>query len=150
MFAPHEVQVEQQWVDYNQHMTEWAYGLAFADATDHVLEALGFDAGYRAAEGGTFYTVETHIRFLREVAQGAALSVTSAVLGADATRLHLWHDMRDDQRQVVATQESLLVHVATASQRAAPMRAEIVARTRARVATTRPDVIGHAIRPVDR
>ena len=59
--------VEPDWVDYNRHMTEAAYLTAFGWATDALFRYIGDDEDYRAA-GHSFYTVETHINYLREVA----------------------------------------------------------------------------------
>ena len=49
------------WIDYNGHLNEGYYGVAFGDASDGILTHLGFDAGYRAAHG-TIYTAQTRIR----------------------------------------------------------------------------------------
>ena len=58
------------WIDYNGHLNEGYYGVAFGDASDALLDHLGFDGEYRENHG-TFYTVETRIRFLREVHEGS-------------------------------------------------------------------------------
>jgi acyl-CoA thioesterase FadM len=116
LMRPFQTAVLPEWVDYNSHLTEGAYGRLFADATDHALIELGFGPEYRAKTGGTFYTVETHIRFLQGVREGALLQIESQVLGVDAKRLHLWHVMRTtDVQDPVATQESMLIHVDIAS-----------------------------------
>ena len=62
-----------EWIDYNQHMTEGYYGVAFADASDEFLLHVGFGAHYREVERGSFYTVETYTRFLRELKLGDVL-----------------------------------------------------------------------------
>ena len=59
MLSPYRVRVTPEWVDYNHHLNEGAYGVIFSDATDHALIELGFGPAYREAIGGTFYTVET-------------------------------------------------------------------------------------------
>ena len=112
LMRPFQAAVLPEWVDYNSHLTEGAYGRLFADATDNALIELGFGPEYRAKSGGTFYTVETHIRFLRGVPEGALIQIESQVLGVDVKRLHLWHVMRTtDVPDPVATQESMLIHV---------------------------------------
>ncbi len=103
--------VPQAWIDYNGHLTEGFYGVAFGEATDELLVHLGFGQEYRD-RCGTFYTVETHIRFLREVRQGSTIATKSRVLGVDNKRLHLHHDLLVDEDPVpVATQEVMLLHV---------------------------------------
>ncbi len=44
-----------------------------------------------AAAGGMFYTVESHVKHLREAKVGDALYVTTQVLGTDDKRLHVFH-----------------------------------------------------------
>jgi carnitine 3-dehydrogenase len=99
------------WVDYNHHMTEAAYLTAFGWASDALFSYIGDDDAYRAA-GHSFYTVETHIAYLREAAEGAALRITTRVLGIDRKRLHIYHEMfREDDQSLLATTEQMLVHV---------------------------------------
>ena len=112
MMRPFLSAVLPEWVDYNRHLTQGAYGRLFADATDAALIELGFGPEYRALTGGSFYTVETHIRFLREIQEGASIEIETQVLGVDAKRLHLWHVMRiAEVSDPAATEESMLVHV---------------------------------------
>lgn len=57
------------WTDYNGHMNEVRYLQAFCDASDRFMELIGCDADY-IASGGSYFTVETHIRHLQEVQAG--------------------------------------------------------------------------------
>jgi acyl-CoA thioesterase FadM len=104
-------QVLAEWVDYNRHMTEAAYLTAFGWASDALFSYIGDDDAYRA-DGHSFYTVETHIAYLREAAEGAPLRITTRVLGVDRKRLHIYHEMlHDDNEKLLATTEQMLVHV---------------------------------------
>jgi acyl-CoA thioesterase FadM len=99
------------WVDYNHHMTEAAYLTAFGWASDALFSYIGDDDDYRAA-GHSFYTVETHIAYLREAAEHAPLRITTRVLGLDRKRLHIYHEMFGaDGEKLLATTEQMLVHV---------------------------------------
>ena len=99
------------WVDYNHHMTEAAYLTAVGWASDAMFSYIGDDDEYRAA-GHSFYTTETHIAYLREAAEGAALRITTRVLGVDRKRLHIYHEMfRGEDQSLLATTEQMLVHV---------------------------------------
>ena len=103
--------VPPEWSDYNGHMSEGWYGVAFGAASDELLVHLGFGAPYRDAHG-TFYTAETRIRFLREVHEGATICADTWLLGADAKRLHVLHHLiAGDDPEPVATQESMMLHV---------------------------------------
>ena len=100
------------WIDYNGHLNEGYYGVAFGDASDALLDHLGFDGEYRENHG-TFYTVETRIRFLREVHEGSGIHAAPLLLGADEKRLHVHHDLLvGDSPDPVATQETMMLHVA--------------------------------------
>ncbi|MEM8700055.1 MAG: 3-hydroxyacyl-CoA dehydrogenase NAD-binding domain-containing protein, partial [Pseudomonadota bacterium] len=62
-----ERQVPPDWTDYNNHMNEARYLQCFADASDAFMRVIGADADY-IASGLSYFTVETHIRHLDEVA----------------------------------------------------------------------------------
>ena len=120
------------WIDYNGHMTEGFYGVVFGMASDEYLIRMGFDEHYRAATGGAFYTVETHIRFIDELAPHTPLAVDTTVASADPKRVHLFHELRQaGDGAVAATQESLMLHVDTSIDRVAPMGDELYTVLRA-------------------
>jgi carnitine 3-dehydrogenase len=70
---------------------------------------IGCDADYIAA-GGSYFTAETHIRHLDEVHAGTRISITTRVLAGGGKKMHLWHEMRADDR-LIATGEHFLLHV---------------------------------------
>ncbi len=110
------------WIDYNAHMSEGFYGLVFGEASDQYLLRIGFDADYRAQTQCAFYTVETHISFLDDLPLGTDIEVHTAVVGVDAIRLHLFHELgRCDDDGVAATQETLMLHVDTRLHQVGPM-----------------------------
>jgi carnitine 3-dehydrogenase len=130
----HEAVVDPSWVDYNGHMTEARYGVEFGHATDAFLRHVGLDAEY--LDGGhSAYTVETHIRYLREVAAFEPLAVETQVLGADSKRLHLFHTLvRRPSGETLATGEHLLLHVDTVQGRSTPWREPVAGRVAAAAA----------------
>jgi len=125
--ALYSTSVKAQWVDYNDHLSEWAYLLIFGENADAFFRYLGIDDDYRAA-GHSLYTAETHLRHLREVKLGQPLTLTLQVLGFDSKRLHILHQMQADQPGCVATAEQMLLHVDTGSGRVAPFGTELAAR----------------------
>lgn len=146
-----ESSVPPEWVDYNGHMSDGYYAVAFGGATDALLDYLGLGAAYRSQTGCAMYTVEIHINFLRELRAGDPLRFTSLVLGADAKRLHCFHEMQHAQAgYVAATNEVLLLHV-DPQPRAAPLPASALARVRqvaeAHAGLPRPPQAGRSIRP---
>jgi carnitine 3-dehydrogenase len=107
----YEGAVDPNWIDYNDHMTEASYLTAFGDASDVLFRYVGIDEAYRAA-GYSFYTVETHINYYKEVSSGEPLHITTQLLGLDEKRLHLFHTMTHGRtHNLLATTEQMLVHV---------------------------------------
>ena len=111
-----------EWIDYNGHMSEGFYGVVFGMASDEYLIRMGFDERYRDRTGGSFYTVETHIVFVDELAPETPLAVDTTVAGADPKRVHLFHELRrTGDEALAATQESMMLHVDTNIDRVTPM-----------------------------
>ncbi|MFI9045293.1 thioesterase family protein [Streptomyces sp. NPDC053427] len=120
--------VQDEWIDYNGHLSEAYYVLVFGFATDALMDAAGLDAGYRARSGCSLYTVEAHVRYLDEVARGSQLAVRTTVLGADAKKVRLLHEMYvceassgEPVGEAVATEELCALHVDQGAGRAAPL-----------------------------
>ncbi len=114
--------VPSDWIDYNGHMMDGFYCIAFTEATDAFLDHLGLGAAYRRETGSSIYTVESHLCFFRSVRAGTPLRYTSQLLGADAKRLHAFHRMTDaGTGDEVAANEVMLLHVDMATERVTPM-----------------------------
>ena len=126
-----ETQVPTDWVDFNGHMNDAAYAIAFSHATDQLMDRLGMDAAWRERSGCTIYTLESHIRYLQEAHEGQHIHVTAQLLGHDSKRLRVFHRMhRRGEEKPLATSEQLLLHVDARGPSAAPFDAE----TRERIA----------------
>ncbi|MDH4119311.1 MAG: L-carnitine dehydrogenase [Acidimicrobiia bacterium] len=107
----YQCRVAPDWVDYNDHMTESAYLLAFGWASDAFFRYIGIDEDYRAAKH-SFYTVESHLVYTKEVSTGEPLVFTTQLLGHDHKRLHFFHSMyHGDSGDLLCTNEQVLVHV---------------------------------------
>jgi len=147
----HTATVQPGWVDYNDHLSEWAYLLIVGDNADAFFRFVGVDDGYRAA-GLSLYTAETHLRHLREVKLGQQVTLTLQVLGCDAKRLHLVHEMFAGDHEAVATAEQMLLHVGTEAGRVVPFGAELADRLRqiadSHAALAVPGYVGRSIRAV--
>jgi len=119
--------VQDAWIDYNGHLSEPYYVLVLGHATDAVMDAVGIDEHYRAANDASLYTVEAHVRYLDEVSAGSDLEVRSSVIGATDKLLWIWHELWVDGR-LRATEEILGVHVSGG--RSAPFPDDVAARAR--------------------
>lgn len=145
----HETVVDPSWVDYNGHMTEARYLHVFANATDAFLRHVGVDDAY-LSRGHSAYTVETHLRHLREVKALERLEVVTQVLGSDEKRVHLFHTMRGrGEVDSVATAEHMLLHVDTVAGRACawvePVAARVAEAAAAHAGLPVPEGAGQAI-----
>jgi acyl-CoA thioester hydrolase len=147
----HRTSVREDWVDYNGHLSEWAYLLVFGDNSDAFFRLIGVNDAYRAS-GRSLYTAETHLRHLREAKLHQQLTLTLQVLGFDSKRLHLLHQMYRGT-DCAATAEQLLLHVDTREGRVVAFSAQLAARLR-RIASAHaelgvPAFVGRTIRAPD-
>jgi acyl-CoA thioester hydrolase len=114
--------VPAEWIDYNGHMNDGYYGLAFTEATEAFLDQIGLGGAYRDQAGCGMYTVESHLCFFRSVRAGALLRYSTQLLGADAKRLHAFHRMTDAETgDEMAANELMFLHVDIATEQVTPM-----------------------------
>ena len=103
------------WTDYNGHMNEARYLQAFGDATDRFMLIVGCDAEY-IQNGGSYFTVETHIRHLDEVHAGQMIRVDTQCILGEGKKMHVFHRMWEGDR-LLATGEHMLIHVSLETRR---------------------------------
>src|ERR1700712_5256039 len=103
MFPEHHDSVQPEWLDANGHMNLAYYVVVFDRGTDAWLDLAGMGEAYRAL-GNTVFAVETHTLYRRELRRSEAMTVRSWLIGADAKRIHLAHEMIADG-EMVAMQE---------------------------------------------
>ncbi|MGE6607413.1 thioesterase family protein [Halomonas sp. NPDC076908] len=116
----HETQVAPEWVDYNGHMNDAEYARVFSQACDALIEHIGLDDAGREQHGYTIYTLETHLCYRREAHQGQSLNVDLTLLDSDAKRLHVFFAMLDEESNLLATSEQMLMGIEKASGRPGP------------------------------
>ncbi|MAY70514.1 MAG: hypothetical protein CME82_03530 [Halomonas sp.] len=114
-----DTDVKPDWVDYNGHMNDAEYARVFSLAVDTLMERIGLDEAGRDRHGYTLYTLETHLRYLREAHQGQPLQVEVALVDRDAKRLHLWFELYSGE-QLLATSEQMLMGIDVDSGRPGP------------------------------
>ncbi|MDH3473943.1 MAG: L-carnitine dehydrogenase [Rhodospirillales bacterium] len=121
----YETSVRPEWVDYNGHMSESFYLYAFGEASDALFRYIGIDESYRA-DGNSFYTVESHINYYREVSAGEPLRFTTQILGLDEKRLHFFHAMyHGESGELLSVTEQMLLHVDTKAGRTCPIKPQV-------------------------
>ncbi|MGE0237490.1 MAG: 3-hydroxyacyl-CoA dehydrogenase NAD-binding domain-containing protein [Parvibaculaceae bacterium] len=123
----HQGTVMTSWVDYNSHMQDAYYLVAFGDALDAFFRYIGDDDAYRAT-GLTFFTAETHLNYYREMKAGEPFRIETQLVGFDEKRMHLFHRMLHGKTgELVATNEIMQLHVDQKAGKVTPMRADIFA-----------------------
>ena len=157
----HTDRVRPEWIDYNGHLSEPYYVLVFGDATTALMDRAGLDERYRSTTGCSLYTVEAHVRYLREVGPDADLEVRTRVLGRDAERLRLWHELHvttggtgggagpgSTGGRLVATEELMCLHVGPEGARPFPDAVATALDRFADPAVPEPEHAGRSIAPV--
>ena len=128
--APIEVQrrrITADWADYNGHTNDSRYMQLSSEALDVFFRSIGFSNDYLAT-GRSFYTLESHIRYVNESRVGDEIVVTAQVLLLDEKKVHLHSVMSQTNGTVVATAEHIYLHVDTALKKASPIGAELLVR----------------------
>ena len=128
--------VQDDWIDYNGHLSEAYYVLVLGHATDEVMATVGLGPAYRRESGASLFTVEAHIRYLDQVGAGEQLQVRSWLFGSTAKLLWIWHELWS-AGTLRATEEILGVHVTGAS--STPFPHEIRARIEAALVPPGPE-----------
>jgi len=106
----HEAEVDQELLDYNGHLTEWAYFRIFSDALTTLIEEIGVGKEHRRQTGGTMYSLESRGLFFKEARLGARLSVTARVLDVNEKRMHVLLDLHNGDL-LCASYENISVYV---------------------------------------
>jgi acyl-CoA thioester hydrolase len=143
--------VRDDWIDYNGHMNVAYYTLLFDHAGDAFVEQAGISAENRAASGGSIFSVEAHISYIRELNAGDPVRVATQLLAFDAKRIHLFQRMvHAEAGYLAATNEVMDLYVDLNARKVAPMPDAIQARLaelhRAHRAAGWPEQAGRAIR----
>ena len=142
------------WVDYNGHLNDAYYLVAFSLATDQLMASVGLDAAGRAATGHTMYTLEVHLNFVQEVHEGVSIEVRTQILGVDAKRVHVFNTLhRQDDGTLLATNEQMLANIDTSDLTKGPhtapfapsVAALLMPLARAHAGLRRPANAGHSI-----
>jgi carnitine 3-dehydrogenase len=143
-----EMRVPADWTDYNNHMNEARYGQAFSDATDALMRLIGADGDY-VAGGLSYFTAESHIRFLDEVAALEPVHVETQVLGGAGKKMHLFHRLYHADGRLLATGEYMLIHVnlntRSACEPAPAVAAKLAGIAAAHAALPVPEGAGRAV-----
>ncbi len=111
-FVSSVMQVEPRWIDHNAHLNMAYYNVLFDLAVEEMLELVGLGKGYVQRQRRSIFTVEVHLRYLRELHSGDPVRVTVQLLDYDAKRLHYFEQLfHASHGWVSATSENMSLHV---------------------------------------
>jgi len=149
-FRASVMQIEPQWIDYNGHLNMAYYNVLFDRAIDELWLQIGIGPDYMKARGGSTFTAECHVRYLREIHLDDPAQVSITLVAADEKRLHTFEELRHaTEGWLSATSENMTIHMDMAARKTAPfppdIRARITALAQAHSAHPHPDGIGRKI-----
>ena len=75
-----------------------------------VLEEVGVDDAYRSA-GFTYFSVESRLKYLREILAGENIKILTQILGTIEKKLDLLHQLQTEDGTIAATCEATFIHV---------------------------------------
>lgn len=149
-FDVHRAMVLPEWADWNGHMNVGYYVVAFDRGTTPLCQQIGISQEYTIGKIGMYFILECHVNYLHELKVGEEFGISTQILDHDYKRLHLFHEMyKPSDRQVVATNELMLINIDYSSRRSAPWppwaadRVEIMAAEHSRL--PRPKLAGSII-----
>jgi len=108
--------VKSAWLDANGHMNVAHYVSAFDDGSCPMFDDIGLGWDYTAGGVHSVFMVSSSIDFRRELLAGAALEMTTRLLGFDRRRIHVYQELfHREERYLAAQAEFVFVHVSLSS-----------------------------------
>ena len=121
--------VEPEWIDYNGHFNMAYYAVLFDRTGDEAFALVGLGPDYIKAGGASYFTLEAHLTYARELAAGDPVRVTVQLLDYDAKRIHYVQEMfHAEENWLAATMEAICMHVDMTAKRSAPFPPEMLER----------------------
>jgi acyl-CoA thioester hydrolase len=149
-FLTSVMQIEPAWIDYNGHLNMAYYNVMFDRAIDELWLQLGIGPEYMKARGGSTFTAECHVRYLREIHLGDPAQVSILLVAADEKRLHTFKELRHaEEGWLSATSENMTIHMDMSARKTAPFPPDVAERVQALAAAhrsvPRPEGIGRSV-----
>ena len=120
-------QVEDQWIDYNGHFNMAYYNVLFDRAGDDAFEVLGLGPDYVKTRNASFFTLESHNTYLRELHAGDSVRIETQILDCDAKRVHYVQQMfHAAEGWLSCVTEIIVMHVDMGLKKSAPFPADVM------------------------
>ena len=140
----HSEPLQTAWLDAYGHLNEAYYLVPFSNTSWHMQTHFGLGVDYFARSGCAMFTVETHLRYLRETRAPAELAVETIVLGSDAKRMWFAHLMYAE-KILRATAEFMTLHYDTKQGCVAAMPEAVQAALQEAKVAELPEWVGRKI-----
>jgi len=146
--APYSI--ESQWIDYNGHFNMAYYNVLFDKDSDVALALVGLGPAYVEKTGNSYFTLEAHISYLRELGKNDQVWIATQILDFDSKRLHYVQMMHQAKEGWLAcVTENIVIHVNLESKKSSPFPAEVLERIKiahdAHKSLSVPLQVGHRI-----
>jgi acyl-CoA thioester hydrolase len=149
-FLSSVMRIEPQWIDYNGHLNMAYYNVMFDRAIDELWLEFGMGPDYKATRGGSTFTAECHVRYLREIHLDDPVQISVLVVAADDKRIHTFEQLRHaTQGWLSATSENMSLHMDMQTRKVAAIppdiRTRIDAMTAAHHLLPKPEGLGRNV-----
>lgn len=140
----HSEPLQDAWLDAYGHLNEAYYLVPMTNTTWKFQDHFGIGVDYFEQTGCALYTVETHLRYVKEVRSPANIEIESMVLGSDAKKIWFAHSMIVDGK-LCATAEFMTLHYNTRENCTAPLPDRVQEALEQAKVSERPDWVGRQI-----
>jgi acyl-CoA thioester hydrolase len=142
--------IEPQWIDYNGHFNMAYYNVLFDRAADEVFAELGLGPEYVKSTNNSFFTLETHTSYVREIAPTDRVIVETQFLDIDHKRVHYVQQMKHAaDGWLSCVLEVMVSHVSLTTHKTSNFPDDVMARINAaheaHKALPVPPQVGHRI-----
>ncbi|CAN5145196.1 thioesterase family protein [soil metagenome] len=142
--------VEDRWLDYNGHLNMAYYNVIFDRCGDEAFALLGLGPDYVKTHNASFFTLEAHVTYIRELHAGDPVKVTLQLLDFDSKRAHYVQQMfHSAEGWLACVTENIIMHIDMKAKKSAPFPALVLERLAAMHAGHKslpvPAQVGHRI-----
>ena len=111
-------QVEEAWIDLNQHMNMGYYLVVFDLATENYYRDLNIGGVSDLDDGHTIFSIESRLCYRKELRLGERFIIETQLLGFDHNKVHYLHKMMTEEtRDIVSLNECMVINVDQTSRR---------------------------------
>jgi len=123
--------IESQWIDYNGHFNMAYYNVLFDKDSDVALARVGLGPAYVEKTGNSYFTLEAHISYLRELTVTDQVRIATQILDFDSKRLHYVQTMHHATEDWIScVTEIIVMHVDLRLKKSSPFPADVLEKIR--------------------